>query len=59
MKSDKWKLTRAYMSNLYRDAVAARLETVLADGMNTQSDKELARYLTAHNCPTSGRALPH
>lgn len=52
MKSD-WKLTRAYMSQLYRDAVAARLKAILADGMNTMSDQELARYLTAHNCPCS------
>lgn len=52
MKSD-WKLTRAYMSQLYRDAIAKRLETILADGTNTQSDKELAAYLTAHNCPCS------
>lgn len=51
------KATRAYVSALYHDEIARRLEVLLREGANTQSDPELARNLTANGCPCNWQTI--
>jgi hypothetical protein len=52
-----WKVTRAYISAMYRDEIAKRLEAILADGTNIDSDPCLAERITREGCPVGHTTL--